>query len=73
MPGRICSASAFPCRTTRGMERSQLIIELTVASSPNDIATAIADARHWLAENPQDDAVRNGIQQLARLERERLS
>jgi hypothetical protein len=73
MPGPESSGTDVSCRTTKHMDRSQLIIKLTVAATPNDIATAISDARYWLAENPEDEAVRNGIQQLARLERERLS
>jgi len=55
------------------MERTELITQITSASSPNDIASAFSAARFWLAEHPEDDAIRTELQELARLERERLS
>ena len=54
------------------MERVELITQITKASSPNDIASALSAARYWLAEHPEDDAIRTRLQELARLERERL-
>jgi len=54
------------------MERTELITQITKASSPNDIASAFSAARYWLAEHPEDDAIRTRLQELARLERERL-
>jgi hypothetical protein len=54
------------------MERTELITQIATASSPNDIASAWSAARYWLADHPEDDAIRARLQELARLERERL-
>ncbi len=54
------------------MDRSELITQITSASSLNDIASALSAARYWLNENPQDEDVRAAIQLLTRQERERL-
>jgi hypothetical protein len=55
------------------MTRSEILSLITSACSPNDISSAMSAARGWLADNPEDDTVRQGMQHLARAERERLS
>jgi hypothetical protein len=52
------------------MNRTNVIDKIETASSPNDISTAMCDARSWLTEHPEDETIRLGIQQLARAERE---
>jgi hypothetical protein len=52
------------------MERTTVIEKITAASTPNDISNAMCDARSWLTNHPEDEAVRRGIQRLARAERE---
>lgn len=52
------------------MERSDVLALMTSPSSPNDIASAFAAARAWLADHPDDEDVRNAVQELARQERE---
>lgn len=59
-------------RTTVGMDRSELITQITSASSLNDISSALSAARYWLAEHPQDEDIRDVMQRLTREERERL-
>jgi hypothetical protein len=53
------------------MDEHDLLSRMHAASSPNDISSAISEARAWLAEHPDDDEVRNAIRDLARQERER--
>ena len=52
------------------MERTIVIDKITRASTPHDISNAMCDARTWLTDHPEDEAVRIGIQHLARAERE---
>lgn len=52
------------------MERTNVIEKITSASTPNAISDAMSDARSWLTNHPEDEAVRMGIQRLARAERE---
>lgn len=52
------------------MERTTVIEKITEAFTPNDISDAMCDARSWLMSHPEDEAVRAGIQRLARAERE---
>jgi hypothetical protein len=54
------------------MEREQIEARMSRATSPNDIATAINTARDWLIEHPEDEDVRNRMQELIRAEREQL-
>ena len=51
------------------MDRTQLLAQVSTASSPNDISTAIAGVRTWLAQHPEDDEMRGAFQQLIRLDR----
>jgi hypothetical protein len=52
------------------MERTAVIETITSAATPHDISNAMCEARTWLSNHPEDEAVRVGIQQLARAERE---
>ena len=52
------------------MDRNDVLALMSGAASPNDIASAFAQARAWLADNPKDDDVRAAVQELARRERE---
>lgn len=53
------------------MERTELIAQIATASSPNDMASAMSAARYWLADHPDDEAMREAIEKLCRAERER--
>jgi hypothetical protein len=55
------------------MERTELLAKVSTASSPNDIANAIAGIRSWLAEHPDDDEMHLAFQQLTQLDRNRWS
>ena len=55
------------------MDRTQLLAQVSTASSPNDISTAIAGVRTWLALHPEDDEMRRAFEQLTRLDRNRWS
>ena len=47
----------------------ELLAQVWTASSPNDISTAVAGLRTWLAEHPDDEEMHRAFQQLTRLER----
>lgn len=53
------------------MERDDLLHAIATASTPHQTSTAMSEARAWLSEHPDDDAVREAVQYLARMERER--
>jgi len=53
------------------MDRTQLLAEVSTASSPNDISTVIAGVRTWLSEHPEDDEMHLAFQQLTWLDRNR--
>jgi hypothetical protein len=53
------------------MDRNDLLHSLTSAATPNQTSTAMSEARSWLAEHPEDEPVREAVQHLARMERER--
>ncbi len=55
------------------MDRAELLSQIMTASSLNQISSAMSAARAWLTEHPDDDQVRDGVQGLARLEREHLA
>ena len=55
------------------MDRTELLAQVVTASSPNDISTAVAGVRTWLAEHPEDDEMRNAFQQLIGLDRNHWS
>ena len=51
------------------MERSELLEEIQDASTPNEISTAIYDAREWLGDHPDDNAVASAVSDLIEVER----
>lgn len=53
------------------MDRDELLHSLTSAATPHETSSAMSEARSWLAEHPDDDLVREAVQHLARMERER--
>ena len=53
------------------MERDDLLHTIASAASPHQTSSAMSEARSWLADHPDDDAVREAVQHLARMERER--
>jgi hypothetical protein len=53
------------------MDRNDLLHALTSAATPHQTSSAMSDARSWLAEHPDDETVREAVQHLARMERER--
>jgi hypothetical protein len=53
------------------MTRTQLLASISSASSLHQISSVLAGLRTWLAENPEDDEMREAFRELARLERER--
>jgi hypothetical protein len=53
------------------MNRDELLDRMRAAHSPNDISTAIADARAWFVEYPDDTDVHEAFRELTRMERER--
>ncbi len=55
------------------MNRSELVEQIHTATTLNQISSAMSAARAWLADHPDDDGVRDGFQELARLEREHLA
>ena len=55
------------------MDRTELLARISTVSSPNDISTAIAGVRTWLADHPEDDEMHLAFQQLTRLDRHHWS
>jgi hypothetical protein len=53
------------------MDRDDLLHALSSAATPNQTSSAMSEARTWLADHPDDEPVREAVQRLARLERER--
>jgi len=51
------------------MERDGLLQRMRVASAPNEISTALADARAWLREHPRDHQVALSMLELLNVER----
>ena len=62
-----------PCRTYRGMDRSELLSLVSTATSLNQISSLTAGIRAWLADNPDDEEMRDVFQELTRREREQLA
>ena len=54
------------------MERQDLLQELVEASTPNEMSTAIFDARSWLVDHPADQVVISAMEDLIEYEREAL-
>ena len=55
------------------MDRTELLAQISSACSPNDISSAVAGLRTYLAEHPDDDEMHLAFQQLTRLDRDRWS
>ncbi|HVF07132.1 MAG TPA: hypothetical protein VNC60_00985 [Actinomycetota bacterium] len=53
------------------MDRNELLLSLTSAVTPHQTSSAMSEARSWLATHPDDAPVREAVQRLARMERER--
>jgi hypothetical protein len=53
------------------MDRDNLLHALSSAATPHQTSSAMSEARSWLAEHPDDEPVREAVQHLARMERER--
>jgi hypothetical protein len=53
------------------MDRDDLLRALSSAATPHQTSSAMSEARSWLADHPDDDPVREAVQHLARMERER--
>jgi hypothetical protein len=51
------------------MERSELLEEIQDASTPDEISTAIYDARVWLGAHPGDHGVASAVSDLIDAER----
>jgi len=54
------------------MERTELLQEMLVASTPHETSTAISDARAWLLDHPKDQTVISAMEDLIEVERESL-
>ena len=50
------------------MDRSELLSQVSEASSLNQISSVMAAARTWLADHPEDDEIRGAIWQLSKME-----
>jgi hypothetical protein len=59
-------------RFTR-VHREELLKQMVEATTPNEISTAVANARGWLRHHPRDHEVALSIAKLLELEREVLS
>jgi hypothetical protein len=54
------------------MERSELLKKMQDAETPDQTATAIYDARVWLAEHPGDEEIISAVETLIQVERRSL-
>jgi hypothetical protein len=52
------------------MDRTELLAQVSRASSLNQISSVMAVVRAWLADHPQDEEMHDTFQELVRLERE---
>lgn len=55
------------------MTRTELLRQVSTASSLNQISSVMASLRAWLAEHPDDDALHDAFRDLARAEREHFA
>jgi hypothetical protein len=51
------------------MKRDDLLQQMRVATTPNEISTALADARAWLRNHPRDHQVAFSMLELHGVER----
>jgi hypothetical protein len=54
------------------MKRTELLQQMRVATTPNDISTALSDARAWLRVHPRDHEVAFSMLDLLSVERHAL-
>ena len=54
------------------MNREELLQQMVEATTPNEISTAVANAREWLRHHPRDHEVALSIPELFELERDVL-
>jgi hypothetical protein len=54
------------------MRRDELLQQMLEADTPNEISTAVADARDWLRDHPRDHEVALSIPGLLARERDLL-
>jgi hypothetical protein len=54
------------------MERTELLEQIVDATTPDQISTAIYDARVWLAAHPDDEEVISAVENLIQAERRSL-
>jgi len=54
------------------MRRSELLRQMRVATSPNEISTALSGARAWLRDHPRDHQVAFSMLDLLSVERHAL-
>ncbi|HEX6844318.1 MAG TPA: hypothetical protein VF235_04300 [Actinomycetota bacterium] len=55
------------------MTRTELLRQVSAASSLNQISSVMAALRGWLAEHPDDDEMHEVFRELARAEREHFA
>jgi hypothetical protein len=55
------------------MTRTELLRQVSAASSLNQISSVMAGLRAWLAEHPDDDEMHEVVRELARAEREHFA
>ena len=55
------------------MDRSELLSQVSEASSLNQISSVMAAARTWLVDHPEDDEIRGAIWQLSKMERDHFT
>ena len=55
------------------MTRTRLLELVSHAASLNQISSAMAAVRMWLADHPDDDEMRQAFLQLTRMEREQVT
>jgi hypothetical protein len=54
------------------MQRDELLQQMRVATTPNEISTAFADTRAWLGDHPRDPQVAFSMLELLSVERHAL-
>jgi hypothetical protein len=55
------------------MTRTELLHQVSTASSLNQISSVMASIRMWLVDNPDDDEMHDVFRELARQEREHFA
>jgi hypothetical protein len=55
------------------MDRDELLQQMLQATSPNDIATAVTEAREWLRDHPRDHQVAFLLAEVLKVEHDLLT